>query len=188
MTYKGTVLLKTDRLILRCFAEDDLEQIYYNCWSEDDVWKWTNYAPMTCIEEVLTNANMFTDNWFNAYERLERYSWAIQLKETGQVIGRMFGMNPDDKVKQVELAYELASKWWNMGLMTEAVKAVLPFFFEEVGFNRVYAYHASENPASGKVMKKCGMIYEGTLRQACSCNNGIFDKVMYAMLAEDYFK
>lgn len=58
MTHKGTVLLKTDRLILRCFAEDDLEQIYYNCWSEDDVWKWTNYAPMTCIEEVLTNANI----------------------------------------------------------------------------------------------------------------------------------
>ncbi len=188
MTHKGTVLLKTDRLILRCFAKDDLEQIYYNCWSEYDVWKWTNYAPMTCIEEVFTNANMFTDNWLNAYDRLERYSWAIQLKETGQVIGRMFGMNPDNKVKQVELAYELGSKWWNMGLMTEAVKAVLPFFFEEVGFNRVYAYHASENPASGKVMKKCGMIYEGTLRQACSCNNGIFDKVMYAMLAEDYFK
>lgn len=84
---------------------------------------------MTCIEEVFTNANMFTDNWLNAYDRLERYSWAIQLKETGQVIGRMFGMNPDDKIRQVELAYELGSKWWNMGLMTEAVKAVLPFFF-----------------------------------------------------------
>ena len=188
MTHKGTVLLETERLILRRFTKYDLEQIYYNCWSEHDVWKWTNYPPMTCIAEVVTNAGLFTENWLNAYDRPDRYSWAIQLKSTGEVIGRLFGMHPDDKIKQVELAYELGSKWWNQGLVTEAVKAVLPFFFNEVGFNRVYAYHASENPASGKVMSKCGMIYEGTLRQACVCNNGIFDKVMYAILAEDYCK
>lgn len=188
MTHKGTVLLETERIILRRFTKNDLEQIYNNCWKEYDVWKWTNYASMTCMAEALTNAGMFTDNWLNAYERPERYSWAIQLKSTEEVIGRLFGMNPDDKVKQVELAYELCSKWWNKGLMTEAVKAVIPFFFKEVGFNRVYAYHADKNPASGKVMNKCGMLYEGTLRQACVCNSGIFDKVMYAILAEDYYE
>jgi len=188
MTHKGTVLLETERLILRRFTKNDLEQIYYNCWSEYDVWKWTNYAPMTCIAEVLTNAGMFTDNWINAYDKPDRYSWAIQLKSTGEVIGRLFGMHPDDKIKQVELAYELGSKWWNQGLMTEAVKEVLPFFFEEVGVNRVFAYHADENSASGKVMQKSGMLYEGTLKQACVCNNGIFDKVMYSMIAKDYFE
>ena len=65
MKHQGTVTLETEHLILRRFTKNDLEQIYYNCWSEYDVWKWTNYAPMTCIAEVLTNAGMFTDNWIN---------------------------------------------------------------------------------------------------------------------------
>lgn len=69
---------------------------------------------MTCIAEVLTNANMFIYNWLNAYKRMSRYSWAIQVKETGEVIGRYFGMKPDDEVKQVELACEIRKKWWNL--------------------------------------------------------------------------
>lgn len=70
--------------------------------------------------------------------------------------------------------------------MTEVMKRVIDFFFNEVGFNRIQAYHAAQNLASGKVMLKCGMTYEGTMRQGCKCNNGIFDKVNYGILASDY--
>jgi len=187
MEHKGTVVLETERLILRPFGMEDLEQIYYNCWSDKDVWKWTNYVPMNSIEDVINVANMFTENWLGAYQRPNRYSWAIQLKESGEVIGRHFGMNPDDKLSQVELAYEMGKKWWNKGIMTEATKRVIDFFFREVGFNRVYAYHAGGNPASGRVMQKCNMVYEGTLRQAGWCNNGLIDKVYYSILLSEYF-
>lgn len=187
MMHKGTVYLETKRLILRRFKKEDIKQIYYNCWSDKEVWKWTNYAPMDCIDDVMTNAHMFTDNWMDQYERKNRYSWAIQLKETGEVIGRYFGMHPDDELREVELACEIGRAWWNQGLMTEATKKIIEFFFKEVGFNRVYAWHASENPASGKMQKKAGMKWEGTLRQAGKCNNGIFDKVIYAIMADDYF-
>lgn len=187
MTHKGTVRLETERLILRRFEPEDINQIFHNCWSDHEVWKWTSYALMSSVEDVINVADMFTENWLGAYSRPNRYSWAIQLKSTGEVIGRFFGMNPDDRVNQIELAYEIGQNWWNQGLMTEAAKVVIDFFFREVGFNRIYAYHASENPASGKVMQKCGMIYEGTLRQACKCNNGVFNEVVYAILAEDYF-
>ena len=94
-------------------------------------------------------------------------------------------MRPNDEIGQVELAYELGPDWWNLGLMTEAVQAVLLFFLKDVGMNRVFAYHASGNPASGRVMRKCGMVYEGTLRQAGKCNNGIIDMVCYGLLASD---
>lgn len=152
-----------------------------------EVWKWTSYKPMYCVEDVMNVAEMFTDEWLGAYDRPNRYSWAIQLKSSGEVIGRFFGMHPDDRLGQIELAHELGQNWWNQGLMTEAVKTVINFFFNEVGFNRICANHASENPASGKVMQKCGMIYEGIMRQGCKCNNGLFDYVNYAILAEDYF-
>lgn len=188
LTHKGTVRLETDRLVLRRFVMEDMEEAYCNCWSDHDVWKWTNYAPMECIGDVMTKAHMFTEAWLGAYERPDRYSWAIELKETGEVIGRFFGMHPDDRLSQIELAYELGRKWWNRGLMTEAVAAVIHYLFTEVGVNRIHAYHAHANPASGRVMQKCGMKYEGTLRQGCICNAGIFDKVCYSILAEEYRK
>jgi len=176
MEHKGTVTLETDRLILRRFRADDLEQIYHNCWKHHDVWKWTNYKPMNCLADVMENANMFTPNWLS-YERKDRYSWAITLKDSGEVIGRMFGMHPNDH--QVELAYELGPAYWNRGLMTEVARAAIDYFLQEVGLKRVYAYHADQNPASGRVMQKCGMILDSIEPLGCRCNNGIFDKVNY---------
>lgn len=64
--HRGTVRLETGRLILRRFAEDDLVPVFQNCWSDNEVWKWTNYKPMHCIEDVLTSANMFTKKWLEA--------------------------------------------------------------------------------------------------------------------------
>ncbi len=185
MEHKGTVRLETPRLILRRFVLSDLEPMYENCWRHKCVTQWTSYAPMDCLEDVQNIAEMFTEKWLS-YDNPKRYSWAIVDKASGQAIGRMFGMHPDDKIGQVELAYELGPDWWNRGLMTEAVQAVLPFFLNEVGMNRAFAYHASDNPASGRVMQKCGMVYEGTLRRAAKCNNGIIDMVCYSMLASDY--
>jgi len=185
MEHLGTVRLETRRLILRRFEMDDLEAIFENCWRYKLVTQWTSYAPMDCLADVQNNAKMFTEKWL-CYENPKRYSWAIEEKATGEVIGRMFGMNPDDSIRQVDLAYEMGPAWWNRGLMTEAVQATLSFFFEQVGLNRVFAYHAPENPASGRVMQKCGMVYEGTLRQAGKCNHGIIDVVCYSMLASEY--
>jgi len=165
---------------------DDLEPYYRNCLSDHEVWKWSRYHPITCMEDAVNVEKQFTEKWFAQYDQPNHYNWAIHHKESGEVIGRIRGINPDDRVGQVEFAYELGRNWWNQGIMTEAVKRLLDFFFNEVGFNRVAAAHAHENPASGKVMQKCGMAYEGTMRQADRCNNGLFDKVNYAILAEDY--
>ena len=184
--HKGTVTLETERLILRKFEVGDLECIFQNCWSHHEVWKWSSYDPMNSIDDVLTLNNIFTDYWFAKYDKPDCYNWAVQLKSSGEVIGRLRGVSPDDRVGQNELAYEIGPKWWNKGLMTEAVKSVIDFFFTKVGYNRIYARHASENLASGRVMQKCGMGYEGTSHQACKNNNGLFDYVNYAIIAEDY--
>ena len=68
-------------------------------------------------------------------------------------------------------------------------KKVIDFSFNEIGFNRVYVSHAHENPASGKVMQKCRMVYKGIMRQAVRPNDNIYyDKVNYNILADDYRK
>jgi len=187
LNHKGTVKLETERLLLRRFIPDDLEPMFYNCWNNQNVWKWTSYEPMNSIDDVLTLNNIFTEFWFAKYNKDDFYNWAIELKETNELIGRFRGMNPDDRVEQIELAYELGQNWWNNGYTTEAAKAVISFFFDEVGFCRIYAHHAAENLASGKVMQKCGMICEGITRKGKVCNAGKINAVNYAILAEDYF-
>lgn len=187
LRHKGTVMLETERLILRRFEKDDLEQIYHNCWSEPDVWKWSSYEPMDSIDDVLILNNIFTDFWFSKYEKLSHYDWAIELKSSSEVVGRLRGVNVNERICQIELAYELGQNWWNQGIMTEAVQKIINFFIKDVGFNRIYANHAHKNMASGRVMQKCGMTHEGTARQMCKCNNGLFDMVNYAILADDYY-
>ena len=191
MKHKGTVTLETERLILRRFTMDDLEPMFYNVWNNYNVWKWTNYEPMSSIDDVLNLNKIFTEKWFAKYENSDYYNWAIQFKPTNQVVGRVRGgwlVKTDERIGQIELAYELGENWWKQGIMTEAVKKVIDFFIIEIGYNRVYSGHAYENPASGKVMQKCGMIYEGTLRQACKQHGCLYDEVRYAILAEDYKK
>lgn len=142
---------------------------------------------MNTLDEVKANANMFTENWLGAYSRNNRYSWAIVEKSSGYVIGRMFGMHPDDEKREIELAYELGPKWWNKGYMTDAVKIVLGFFIEDVGLNRVYCHHADKNHASGRVMQKAKMRQTGITLHGCVCNEGTFNQVNYEMTREDYF-
>ena len=72
------------------------------------------------------------------------------------------------------------------GITTEAFKAIIPFFFEEVGANRIESQHDPNNPGSGKVMKKCGLKYEGMLRQADWSNKGIVDACIYSLLKSEW--
>lgn len=75
-----------------------------------------------------------------------------------------------------------------MGITTEAFQRLIPFFFDEVGVNRIESMHDPNNPASGKVMQHCGLVYEGTLRQADRNNQGLCDAAYYGLLREDYDK
>ena len=72
--------------------------------------------------------------------------------------------------------------------MPEALGRVIACLFREVGVNRIQVTHDVNNPKSGRVMEKCGLQYEGTLRQAGKNNQGIGDKVVRAILRKDYDK
>ena len=85
----------------------------------------------------------------------------------------------------VHIGYCIGRTWWHKGITSEALKAVMDYFFEKVEVNRIESRHDPRNPNSGGVMKKCGMKYEGTLRQADRNNQGICDCSFYGLLASD---
>ena len=60
---------------------------------------------------------------------------------------------------RIEIGFKLKRDYWNKGITTEALSAVMNFLFNEVGMHRITAKHDIENPASGIVLQKCGMQY-----------------------------
>ena len=108
-------------------------------------------------------------------------------KALGEPIGTISVVELDERTEKVHIGYCIGSKWWHSGYTSEAFSAIIPFFFETVKVNRIESQHDPENPHSGNVMKKCGLLYEGTLRKADWSNRGIVDACMYGMLASDYF-
>jgi RimJ/RimL family protein N-acetyltransferase len=87
---------------------------------------------------------------------------------------------------QAELSFWLAVEVWGRGYMSEALKSVLHFSFEDLDLNRLYAYHMVRNPASGKVLQKNGFIQEGMLRQQVR-KWGVFEDVMlWAILRKNW--
>ena len=178
----GTKLLETDRLILRRFTIEDAEAMYKNWASDDEVTKfltWPTHGSADISRMVVTD-------WVNSYEKDNFYNWAIELKEIGEIIGNISSVGGSDAVGRIHMGYCIGASWWGKGIVSEALECVMKFFFEEVEANRIDARHDVNNPASGKVMKKCGMTYEGTLRQYDINNQGIGDTAYYGILRDEW--
>lgn len=113
-------------------------------------------------------------------------SYCMVLKETGHVIGTIGFMAYSDENSFVEVGYSLARDQWNKGLTTEALQAVIDLAFRQLRVNRVEAMHECSNPASGRVMVKCGMQHEGTLRGRVFNKGRYVDVEFYAILRQDW--
>ncbi len=184
MQHKGTVRIETERLILRRFERDDLEAMFRN-WASDE--KVTEFLRWKAHENISVSKEIL-DIWLGDYQNDNFYQWAIELKEIQEPIGTISVVDMDERTEKVHIGYCIGSKWWHKGYTSEALAAIIPFFFYEVGVVRIESQHDPNNPHSGNVMKKCGLIYEGTLKKADWSNRGIVDACMYGLVAEDYFK
>lgn len=185
MEHLGTKRIETERLTLRPFRMEDADDMYRNWANDDEVTKfltWPTHGSVEVSREVLRD-------WISHYDEKNYYQWAIVLKgERETVIGSIAAVHLNDRIRMAHIGYCIGRNWWHQGLMSEALSAVINFFFTEVGVNRIEARHDVDNANSGKVMKKCGMQFEGTKRQADWNNQGICDLAEYALLAEDFLR
>ena len=184
MKHLGTQTLETERLILRRFTPEDAEAMFNNWASDAEVTKyltWPAHADVDITRKVL-------NSWLEGYEKPDYYQWAIVLKDYGQPIGSIAVADQDDRICKAHIGYCMGKRWWHRGIMSEALGAVMAFLFYKVGMLRLEARHDPKNPHSGAVMRKCGMKYEGTLRQSDWNNQGICDACWYAALREEWKK
>lgn len=183
MKHLGTKAIETDRLTLRKFTLDDAEDLFNNWANDVEVAKFLTWPTHSNIEISKSLITM----WVDKYNDDKYYQWCIELKENKQAIGSISVVNMNEKVASVEIGYCIGQKYWNKGITSEALAALIKFLFEEVKVNRIEARHDPNNPNSGKVMLKCGLQYEGTRRKADKNNMGIVDVALYGILADDYY-
>lgn len=148
--------METQRLILRPWHEDDAEALYKYA-SDPEVGPRAGWPPHQSVEESREIINgIFSGEGM----------WAVELKETGEPIGCVGYLTSECSnlpiaEDEAEVGYWIAKPYWSQGICTEAMKAVVDFCFKTKCFNRLWGDYFPTNPASGKVMEKCGFADTG---------------------------
>ena len=150
------VRLETERLILRPWTMDDLEDFFAYA-SIEGLGQMAGWLPHKTIEESRVVLDMFIRG---------KKVFAIELKETGKVIGSL-GIeepDPDPETEKLgrEIGYALHKAYWGCGIMPEAVSAVISWCFDTLGYDFLTCSHFDWNTRSKRVIEKTGFRYFST--------------------------
>ena len=168
---------ETERLILRKVTLNDLDDLFNNWGSDVNTTKFLTFKTHENKETTLKYIN----NWISKYEK-GGLEWAIELKENHQVIGMISALETY-KYKCVEIGYSISSKYWNKGLMTEAINEIIKYLLNECDYNIVEAIIPSNNIGSIKVSEKCGLTCEAILKNRYKDSDGIVqDLKVYSII------
>lgn len=175
MTERPT--LETKRLRLRGYRESDVAEL----------------LPLIGTREVaattLRIAHPYTEADARAFLLLaqdpDKIWLAVTLREDGRQIGGM-GLRVDQQHQNAELGYWLGVPYWGKGYATEAAHEMLRYGFEDLGLHRIHASHFKHNPASGHILKKLGMRYEGCQREHLRKWDQFVDSELYGLLRREW--
>ena len=150
------ITLKTERLTLRPWRQEDLEDFYEYC-KVDGVGQMAGWLPHENIEVSQAVLNSFIAG-----------KKTFALEHEGKVIGTL-GIETYNEEERPELCYQrgrsigyvLSKDYWGKGLMTEAVKAVIAYLFRTVRLDFIVISHFLRNDRSRRVIEKCGFAYTG---------------------------
>ena len=180
MQHLGTKQLETERLILRRYELDDAEDMFKN-WAADEeaarFWEWTPHKDISETTSLLKQ-------WISEYANAEYYHWVIVNKAEKKAVGYIYLNSINNVEKSAAVHYLLSRRLWNQGFMTEACRRVIMFAFDEIGAQKIASYHHINNPASGRVMQKCGMKFTGT-KIRFSDNENLDGKYLYYEITKE---
>ncbi len=135
MNKLGTIRLETDRLILRKFTIDDYIAMYHN-WAKFE--ECSRYFPWDSMTDIIQAKNKML-HWIQCYDDLTFFQWGIELLSERELIGVINLHNIDEENNTAETSYILSPKYWNRGLMTEALGRIITFAFQELEIEKVHA-------------------------------------------------
>jgi ribosomal-protein-alanine N-acetyltransferase len=152
--------LRTERLVLRPFRTEDAGRASELAGTVEVARETINIPHPYPVNDA--------EAWIEAHPgqlaRREAVTYAITLGDGSELVGAV-GLILDTDNDLAELGYWIGKPYWGRGYATEAARAVLDWAFPALDLHRVHASHFPRNPASGRVLRKLGMVHEGRLRQ-----------------------
>lgn len=148
--------METERILLRPWRESDAEALFKYA-SDPEVGPRAGWPPHKNVEESLGIIRTVFGT---------ETMWAVELKETSEAIGCVgylpaSASNLKIENDQCEVGYWIAKPYWGKGICTEAMRLVVDYCFHVKGFTVLWGDYFPENPASGRVMEKCGFMDTG---------------------------
>jgi ribosomal-protein-alanine N-acetyltransferase len=184
LTHNGTKTIETERLILRRFEyTDDTAMLKY--WIADEKIQSLYSEPVYSTKEEVKE---LLDIYIGSYEKPDYYRWAIIEKDCGECIGQIAYFLVDSKNHFAEIEYCIGSEFQCRGYATEAAKAVIAFGFDEINLHKVQICTKTINQPSKRVIEKCGLTYEGTLRDYFFMNGEYVGRHYFSILRSEYEK
>jgi RimJ/RimL family protein N-acetyltransferase len=169
--------LETARLKLRPYSEADIAEL----------------VPLIGARKVaattLRIAHPYTEQDARAFLALAQEPGKIWLATTLRSDGRQIGgvgLRVEDPHQHAELGYWLGVPYWRQGYATEAACEMLRYGFVELGLHRIFASHFRHNPASGRILVKLGMRYEGCQREHLRKWDQFVDSELYGVLRQEW--
>jgi len=181
--FSNLPVLETSRLRLRKLSPRDASDLY-NYASVPEVAENVSWDYHRNISDSVHFLRIIT----KYYEDGLPSPWGIVFKENSRLIGTI-GFHVWSKPNYfAEVGYAISRDYWNKGLMTEALLAVLDFGFTKLHLNRIEATCKLNNGASEKVMLKCGMKYEGIMKKKLYAKEQFHDLKLFAILKNEFYK
>ena len=148
------IILKTPRLALRQFTEDDVANLF-DLNNDPQVMRYITGGRPTPLEELRDEVIPFH---LAVYERLDRLgTWAAESAAREFLGWFHFRPGPGPDITNVDLGYRLRRSAWNKGYATEGSRALIRMGFTDLGVERVFGHTMTVNAASRRVLEKCGM-------------------------------
>ncbi len=149
--------IKTTRLLLRPLEMSDAPDIQRLAGDKD--------VASTTLNIEHPYEDGMAEKWITSCQKMadsgELINFAITLQTDGNFLGAI-GIHFQETEGHAEIGYWVGKPYWNRGYASEAAKAVVEYGFTELSLDRIYAAHFTRNPASGRVLKNAGMLYEGS--------------------------
>ena len=173
--------LETERLLLRRPEDADIPLII-NYAGNKSVAERTLNIPHPYAEK---DARFWIDSANEGFKNGTNIIFGIGLKPKNEFLGGI-GLRIEPRFDRAELGYWIAEWFWNQGLATEAVAAILNYGFNDLKLNKILVTHLIENSASGRVMTKNKMIKEGELKEHIK-KNGVYQILIQYRLTKKEF-
>lgn len=175
--------LETDRLLLRRVSTDDVNEIL-ELRGNPETMKYIPRPLVTNTDEALAHIKMIDDK----IEANEGINWAITIKGNPQLIGVIghYRIQPEDH--RSEIGYMILPQYNGQGLVTEAVKAVVAYGFDNLQMHSIEAVIDPNNTASERVLLKNGFSKEAHILENELWDGKFWDTVIYSLLKRNFKK